>query len=65
MMMTPDAGSANFGGPKEREGTKGYSADDAPLRDGHIEEPDMPTPQEALDESESTDIPSPDTDGTS
>lgn len=49
--MSPDAGSANFGGRKEREGTKGYAADDLPLRDGHNPEPDVPDPQEAIEEA--------------
>ena len=53
--MTPDAGSASLGGPKEGEGTGGYSADDLPLRDGHNPEPDLPTPQEAFEEAEDTD----------
>ncbi|MCP2032639.1 hypothetical protein L1277_002749 [Okibacterium sp. HSC-33S16] len=53
--MSPDAGSANFGGPKEREGMKGNSADDIPLRDGHNPEPDMPTASEAFDEAEESD----------
>ncbi|PWC06624.1 hypothetical protein [Mycetocola zhujimingii] len=53
--MSPNAGGANFGGPKENEGTKGYSADDRPLRDGHNPEPDLPDPEEAFEEAEETD----------
>ena len=52
--MAPNAGKANFGGPKEREGTKGNAPDDLPLRDGHNEEPDVPTAQDALEEADST-----------
>ena len=50
--MTPNAGKADFGGPKEREGMKGNSPDDLPLRDGHNEEPDVPSAQEAMEEAD-------------
>ena len=63
--MSPDAGSANFGGPKEKAGTKGYSTDDLPLRDGHNEEPDMPTTQELNEQTDLTDMQSSEDDGTS
>ncbi|MFU8947871.1 hypothetical protein ACLRGF_14195 [Mycetocola zhadangensis] len=53
--MTPDAGSANMGGPKEGEGTKGNSPDDSPLRDGHNPEPDVPSAEDAFAEAEETD----------
>jgi hypothetical protein len=40
-MAPPDAGKPSLGGPAENEGTKGYAPDDTPLRDGHVQEPDV------------------------
>jgi len=37
-----DAGKPSMGGHAEHEGTKGYAPDDTPLRDGHVQEPDVP-----------------------
>lgn len=50
--MTPNAGSPHLGGRAEHEGTKGYSPDDRPLRDGHNPEPDEPTVEDAFEEAE-------------
>lgn len=43
------AGGPSLGGHAEQEGLKGYSDDDTPLRDGHVQEPDLP--DEALDDA--------------
>jgi hypothetical protein len=57
--MSPDAGKAAMGGPAEYQGTKGYAPDDAPLRDGHIEEPDLPDPAASGQSSVATNRPGP------
>ena len=44
-----NAGGPSLGGHAEQEGLKGYSDDDAPLMDGHVQEPDVPG--EAVDEA--------------
>lgn len=56
--MAPNAGKPSMGGRAEREGTKGYAPDDRPLRDGHVEEPDVVVVElDDLDDGESPEAP--------